>query len=79
MNKSKIAVDFAQNNDLPILKLDLRRVADTKNCIRFEAPDDSIVKSALYLKTAALAIFATHPDDIADEIEIVIRRKAKAQ
>ena len=53
----------------------MQRIADTKNCVRYEADDDSIIKSASYLKTEALAVFG---DLIPDVLEFTVKAvKAK--
>lgn len=70
MSKSKIAVAFAQANDIPVITLTMQRVADTKNCVRYEAADDTIIKSASYLKTDALAVFG---DVIPDVLEVTFK------
>lgn len=48
-----------------MLNINLRRVADTKNCVRYEAPDDTVIKSALYFKIDALTeAFGKIPDSL---------------
>ena len=54
----------------PVIVITMQRVADTKNCVRYEAADDTIIKSASYLKTDALAVFG---DVIPDVLEVTFK------